>query len=191
MKVVHVLKKIESIDNDIKDLRKMEKALQKNKSFTTPIYLSIEKQINILLGDRIKLLELKIENPPESLVLQFEEKKPDEDEDKKAKPAEKKKIKGKKAKPANKEEEPLDDFDNDNYPLLTQDMLDEKMDKMQKDSTNKLMREPNNSDESAADNDSVKLLDIALEKGTLNKHEIDKEKKKIKFFRDNFPGSEY
>lgn len=190
MKVVHVLKKIESIDNDIKDLRKMEKALQKNKSFTTPIYLSIEKQINILLGDRIKCLELKIENPPESLVMQFEDKKPNEDETTKSKPAGKKKIKGKKAKPSYKEEA-FDDFDDDSIPMMTQDIIDEKMNKLQKDSANKLLHE---SDKNAADsgnNESVKLLDIALEKGTLNKHEIDKEKKKIKFFRDNFPGSEY
>ncbi|TAL37909.1 MAG: hypothetical protein EPN93_05410, partial [Spirochaetes bacterium] len=65
MKVVHVLKRIELIDNDIKELRKMEKSLQRNKTFTTPIYLSIEKQINILLGERVKLFELQIANPPE------------------------------------------------------------------------------------------------------------------------------
>ena len=74
MKVVHVLKKIELIDSDIKDLRKMEKSLQRNKSFTTPIYLSIEKQINILLGERIKLLELKIDNPPEYMIEEIEGK---------------------------------------------------------------------------------------------------------------------
>ena len=52
MKVIHILKRMETIDSDIKDLRKMEKALTKNKSFTTPIYMSIEKQINIKLSTR-------------------------------------------------------------------------------------------------------------------------------------------
>ena len=68
MKVVHVLKRIETIDNDIKELRKLEKSIAKDKSFTTPIYMTIEKQINILLSERIKLLELKIANPPENLL---------------------------------------------------------------------------------------------------------------------------
>ena len=53
MKVIHVLKKIEQLDEDIKELRKMEKSLQRNKSFSTPIFMTIEKQINLLLGDRI------------------------------------------------------------------------------------------------------------------------------------------
>ncbi len=67
MKVIHVIKKIEELDKDIQELKKLEKFVKKNKSFTTPIFMSIEKQINILLGDRIKLFDLKIENPPEAI----------------------------------------------------------------------------------------------------------------------------
>ena len=68
MKVVHVLKRLETIDEDINDLRKLEKQITRNKSFTSPIYITIEKQINILLGERIKLLDLRIENPPAEMV---------------------------------------------------------------------------------------------------------------------------
>ena len=38
---------------------------------------------------------------------------------------------------------------------------------------------------------NIKLLDIALENGTLNKSVQEKEKKKVRFFKDNFPGGEY
>ncbi len=72
MKVIHIIKKIEAVDDDIRELRKLEKSLTRDKSFSTPIYMSIEKQINILLGDRIKLLELKIANPPADLVKEID-----------------------------------------------------------------------------------------------------------------------
>ena len=68
MKVIHVLKKIEALDQDIKELRKLEKSLERNKAFTAPIFMTIEKQINILLADRIKMLKLDIKNPPQSLL---------------------------------------------------------------------------------------------------------------------------
>ncbi len=41
----------------------------------------------------------------------------------------------------------------------------------------------------SSSDDNVKLLDIALQKGSLEKEEIEKEKdKKVRFFRENFPG---
>ena len=100
MKVIHIIKRIEIIDEDIKDLRKLEKSLTKNKAFTTPIYMSIEKQINILLGERIKLLELQIMNPPKELLEQIEGSKAKEETttSNKEKEVEVKKAKTKKAK---------------------------------------------------------------------------------------------
>ena len=77
MKVVHVIKRVEMIDNDVKELRKLEKSLSRDKSFSTPIYMTIEKQINILLGDRIKLLDLKIANPPESFISEMKDDAPE------------------------------------------------------------------------------------------------------------------
>lgn len=198
MKVVHVLKRLETIDQDIKDLRKLEKTLTRDKSFTTPIYMSIEKQINILLGEKIKLLELKIDNPPAGIA-------PEAEEDiqlpqmrrEEAKPAPSKKKPSGKAKVKKEEANTIpDDFDDD-LALLTQDKIDEKIKKMESE-TKKSSPGPSihNKPETASKEDSdddnhVKLLDIALEKGSLNKSEIEKEKKKVRFFRDNFPGSEY
>lgn len=193
MKVVHVLKKIELIDSDIKDLRKMEKSLQRNKSFTTPIYLSIEKQINILLGERIKLLELKIDNPPEYMVEEIEGKKPEETEPDRPAPARKKASPAKARPRAARKPEADDGPDADDIPLMTQDLIDRKIESIQKVSDDVPIREllrPDDEDEKKSD-EAVKLLDIALEKGTLARGEADKEKRKVKFFKDNFPGGEY
>lgn len=193
MKVVHVLKKIELIDSDIKDLRKMEKSLQRNKSFTTPIYLSIEKQINILLGERIKLLELKIDNPPEYMVEEIEGKKPEETEPERPAPVRKKTAPAKARPRAAKKRDADDDVDADDIPLMTQDLIDRKIESIQKVSDDVPIREllrPDDEDEKKSD-EAVKLLDIALEKGTLARGEADKEKRKVKFFKDNFPGGEY
>ena len=210
MKVIHVLKKIEQIDEDVKELRKMEKALQRNKSFTTPIYMTIEKQINNLLGEKIKVLELSIANPPEALAREFDGEQPKEMAKplkrgaKSEKPAKKETAKKKKeeavkepaAKKAKKEEAPVtfpiqdEPYDDDaEIPMLTQDMIDSRFDTMKKEQP----AQPKNAGLSREDDRDVKLLDIALTKGTINKDEIEKEKekKRVRFFRDNFPGTEY
>ncbi len=180
MKVVHVLKKIDMIDNDVKELKKLEKSIAKNKSFSTPIYMSIEKQINILLGERIKMLELRIENPPEEMVEEIEGKIEEKQKLKaKARPKQKSKTKVK-SRP-----NPVisNDIDDDDIPMLTQDQIDAKF--------NEVREKPAGIKEKKhveTEDESVKILDIALEKGTLNKTEIDKEKeRKVKFFRENFP----
>ena len=186
MKVVHVLKRIEMIDQDIKDLKKLEKSIARNKSFSTPIYMSIEKQINILLGERIKLLELTIANPPQNLVEEIEGKdesplqekpKPKAKAKKKAAP----KPKAKKKTAPKSDDAPMPDEDDD-MSMMTQDMIDAKFDALKKKEDEK----PAKGREVHRDDESVKILDIALEKGTLNKKEIEKEKK-VRFFRENFP----
>ncbi len=195
MKVIHILKRMEAIDSDIKDLRKMEKALTKNKSFTTPIYMSIEKQINILLGERVKLIELQISNPPKELVDIIEgpaeENKEGENAEKEdappAKTAKKTKPVRAASKPApSKKKEIDDDFD---IPIMTQDIIDEKIGGIQAKHSKATIFDKDDDDELGdyVDDESIKLLDVALERGTLNKTEIDKEKKKVKFFKDNFP----
>ncbi len=200
MKVVHVLKRIETIDQDIKELRKIEKSLQKNKTFTQPIYISIEKQINILLGERVKLFELKIANPPENMVAEIEEETSPETEQLVAKPQKKtKKTTGKstvskgKASTQKKKEEQVD-ISDDEFSMLTQDQIDKKISSLQKEDTHPKSSAGTGAgeeDEQDKDSDNVKLLDIALEKGTLSKDEVDREKKKVRFFKDNFPGGEY
>ena len=182
MKVVHVLKRIEIIDEDIKDLKKLEKSISRNKSFSTPIYMSIEKQINILLGERIKMFELQIADPPESLVEAIEGK-PEERGPavKKAAPKAKKKA----AKKAGKKRSAGGEMG-----MLTQDMIDSRFDELQRKEEKKkpkptVVKEAAPALEDEGD-ESIKILDIALEKGTLNKKEIEKEKK-VRFFRENFP----
>ncbi|MGQ9844067.1 MAG: hypothetical protein ACUVRK_10940 [Spirochaetota bacterium] len=177
MKVIHVLKRIEMIDQDIRELRKLEKSLQRNKSFTQPIFITIEKQINILLGERIKLLELKIANPPDNL-------QPEEEEVGESLIAEPKKKTAKKKEPKeNKISRTAVELEEQEFSMLTQDDIDRKIAKLQQDDEDKGGKED--------DETAVKLLDIALEKGTINKHEVETQKKKIRFFKDNFPGGEY
>ncbi|HPS56762.1 MAG TPA: hypothetical protein PK514_01525 [Spirochaetota bacterium] len=206
MRVVHVLKRVETIDNDIKELRKLEKTLTREKSFTTPIYMTIEKQINIMLDERIKLLNLKIENPPENLVAEIEGEKTEAAPEplqthenksvKKAKPA----AKPAQAKPQRKPAIELPD--DDDIPMLTQDQIDARFNAIKsedkKEAAKPASAEKKNEEEIKAarkqtedtddstDDTAVKLLDVALEKGTLNKKVIDREKK-VRFFRENFP----
>lgn len=190
MKVIHVIKRIEDIDNDIRELKKLEKSVKKNKSFTTPIFMSIEKQINILLGDRIKMLDLKIENPPETMRKEIEGDEIAEKPAPQAKAAPEAEKKKKEPKP--KKIEPEEPIDDDDIPMLTQDQIDAKISSLELDKgkikvkATSAKKEP---ERSAISDTSVKILDIALEKGTLGSDADDKKDKdkKVKFFRDNFP----
>jgi hypothetical protein len=189
MKVIHVIKRIEDIDNDIRELKKLERSVKKNKSFTTPIFMSIEKQINILLGDRIKMLDLRIENPPEAMKKEIEG---DEEEEKPSAPAKaapviekkKKEPKAKKFEP----EEPADE-DDDEIHMLTQDQIDAKINSLESDKQKAKSTVSKGVGQKTITDPSVKILDIALEKGTLAGGDEDKKDKdkKVKFFRDNFP----
>ena len=201
MKVIHVLKKIEALDQDIKELRKLEKSLERNKAFTAPIFMTIEKQINILLADRIKMLELDIKNPPQSLLNDIEEEPAVEEEapaalsfnkapKKQNKPAQAKTaVKSKKESKTEKQDSFDDDMDDIPVPMMTQDVIDKKFNEIKKENPKPITATKNDDDEDT----SVKLLDIALEKGTLDKGTVqhEKEKRRIRFFRDNFPGGEY
>jgi hypothetical protein len=85
-------------------------------------------------------------------------------------------------------------MDVDDIPLVTQDLIDRKIESIQKVSDDVPIREllrADDDDEEKPSDESIKLLDIALEKGTLARGEGDKEKRKVKFFKDNFPGGEY
>lgn len=198
MKVIHVLKRIELIEEDIRDLKKMEKTLAKNKSFSTPIYMSIEKQINILLGEKIKLLELKIENPPENLRKEMGEQAPEpapepvkNEKPSKSAPAKKAKPKVIKGRKAPAPVESITIRETDDIMLLTQDQIDMKIRNMEEKS--RVMKEGAKQAEDRDDegDEHIKLLDIALEKGSLSKSDIETEKKKVRFFKDNFPGKDY
>jgi hypothetical protein len=197
MKVVHVIKRVETIDNDIKELRKLEKSIARDKSFTTPIFMTIEKQINILLGERIKMLDLQILNPPESFTAAIA----GEDEEIIEAPVQvipepKKAVKKTQAK----EPEPVKTAppvkrkitipDDDDIPMLTQDQIDAKFSTIKHEekvkAENIVIPSAIDDEDTPLDDTSIKLLDVALERGSLNKKVMDREKK-VRFFRENFP----
>jgi hypothetical protein len=211
MKVVHILKRIETIDNDIKELRKLEKSIARDKSFTTPIYMTIEKQINIILDERNKLLGLSILNPPANMVAALEGEENEASPEplhsiheqqkpvKKAKPQpEKKKAAPAAAKPAAPVKKPIVIPDDDDIPMLTQDQIDAKFSSLKaehkpepkhevKTDIKAIKEEKEDKEDSdSMDDTGIKLLDVALEKGTLNRKTLEKEKK-VRFFRENFP----
>ncbi len=197
MKVLHVIKRVETIDNDIKELRKLEKSIARDKSFTTPIFMTIEKQINILLGERIKLLDLKIANPPESFTAGT-----DVEEDEipvspiQAVPEPKKAVKKPapretaESKPAVAPKRKITIPDDDDIPMLTQDQIDAKFNAIKneeiKQPESMMITKPEEENDIPSDDTSIKLLDVALEKGSLNRKVMDREKK-VRFFRENFP----
>ena len=192
MKVIHIIKKIEDIDNDIRELKKLERSVKKNKSFTTPIFMSIEKQINLLLGDRIKLLDLRIENPPEALKkeIEGEEEKVKPAAPAKAAPAAEKKKKATKPKKLEREEpDEEEEFDDGQINLLTQEQIDAKIRSLESDRQKAKGAAPKAPVQKTIADAGVKILDIALEKGTLAADDDEKKDKdkKVKFFRDNFP----
>ncbi len=75
--------------------------------------------------------------------------------------------------------------------LLTQDQIDMKIRNMEEKS--RVMKDGAKPAEDRDDegDEHIKLLDIALEKGSLSKSDIETEKKKVRFFKDNFPGKDY
>lgn len=196
MKVVHVIKRVETIDNDIKELRKLEKSIARDKSFTTPIFMTIEKQINILLGERIKLLDLQIMNPPASFTSGYEEEETEPETPVQVIPEPKKAVK--KTKPAEAEEtkpapavkRKITIPDDDDIPMLTQDQIDAKFQTLKAEEKIKpapsQTLKPSEDEETPLDDTSIKLLDVALENGSLNRKVVDREKK-VRFFRENFP----
>lgn len=174
--------------------------------------MTIEKQINIILDERNKLLGLSILNPPANMVaaLEGEEDEPAPEPlqviheakkpDKKTKPQPEKK----KAEPAAEKKpapvrKPIIIPDDDDIPMLTQDQIDAKFSTLKAEHKPEpkpeIKAEPKAAKENKAepeeksdssDDTGIKLLDVALEKGTLNRKTLEKEKK-VRFFRENFP----
>ncbi len=68
MKLIHIIKRLQVIDRDLEELRQLEDQLTINRSYSDSLRISVELQINTLLNERIKLMELQINNPPDSLL---------------------------------------------------------------------------------------------------------------------------
>lgn len=67
VKFVHVLKRIEALDRDINEIHALTSGIPDDRSYATSIKISLEQQVNNMLAERTKLMEVRIENPPENL----------------------------------------------------------------------------------------------------------------------------
>lgn len=70
VKVIHLLKRVEQIDAEIAELHGLVDGISAGRSYRNTMKIAAEQQINNLVGERVKLMELKIENPPEYLTKQ-------------------------------------------------------------------------------------------------------------------------
>jgi len=74
--------------------------------------------------------------------------------------------------------------------MLTQDQIDAKFSTIKSEekakSENTEVLKTIDDEDTPLDDTSIKLLDVALEKGSLNRKVMDREKK-VRFFRENFP----
>ena len=68
VKLIHVMKRLEILDRDIKELQDLEESLTDNRTYSDALRISVELQINNLLNERIKLMELRIDNASEHLI---------------------------------------------------------------------------------------------------------------------------
>ena len=67
VKLIHVLKHLELIDRDVDELRSLTASLASKRTYTHAIRIALELQINHLLNERLKMMELKIKDPPPAL----------------------------------------------------------------------------------------------------------------------------
>ncbi len=78
VKVIHLVKRVEQIDREIAELHHLVDGIDTQRSYRNTMKIAAEQQINNLVGEKVKLMELKIENPPDFLtkhVFESEEKK--------------------------------------------------------------------------------------------------------------------
>lgn len=78
VKVIHLVKRVEQIDREIAELHHLVDGIDGARSYRNTMKIAAEQQINNLVGERVKLMELKIESPPDFLqkhVNETEEKK--------------------------------------------------------------------------------------------------------------------
>ena len=62
------MKRLEVLDRDIKELQDLEESLTDNRTYSDALRISVELQISNLLNERVKLMELQIDNPSEHLI---------------------------------------------------------------------------------------------------------------------------
>lgn len=68
VKVIHLLKRVEKIDREVAELHGLVDGIDSSRSYRNTLKIAAEQQINNLIGERVKLMELNIENPPAYLT---------------------------------------------------------------------------------------------------------------------------
>jgi len=71
-KVIHLIKRVEQIEKEIQELHQIASSVAQDRSYRNALKIAAEQQINNLIGEKVKLMELKIENPPEFLTKHVE-----------------------------------------------------------------------------------------------------------------------
>lgn len=70
VKVIHLIKRVEQIDREVNELHHLVGSIDSSRSYRNTMKIAAEQQINNLVGEKVKLMELKIENPPDFLTKQ-------------------------------------------------------------------------------------------------------------------------
>jgi len=65
VKFVHVMKRIESLQRDIAEIQSLQQDINVDREYSIPVKISLEQQVNNLLNEKVKLMEVRIENAPE------------------------------------------------------------------------------------------------------------------------------
>jgi len=68
VKIINIIERLEALDRDLDELRDLKHRLSKGRAYTDDMIIAFDRQINLLVSERVKLMELKVENPPEYLV---------------------------------------------------------------------------------------------------------------------------
>ena len=68
VKFVHILKKIENLERDISEIMTLQSEVKQDRSYATPLKISLEQAVNNLLNEKVKLMEVRIENPPANIA---------------------------------------------------------------------------------------------------------------------------
>lgn len=68
VKVIHLIKRVEQIDREVAELHGLVDGIESTRSYRNTMKIAAEQQINNLIGEKVKLMELTIANPPEFLT---------------------------------------------------------------------------------------------------------------------------
>jgi hypothetical protein len=58
------MKRIETLERDISEIHSLQQDIKVDREYSTPLKISLEQQINNLLNEKTKLMEVRIENAP-------------------------------------------------------------------------------------------------------------------------------